>query len=338
MKRAALLLATAAAGFGAAWLSGTHPAEIIAYAAYPYVTATLLAIGLYGSAYGIDLTEARRDRRLILLAVTVGVLVKATLIGVVLALAWRDPLFLLLGIVVAQIDPLSVAAALGDGRMSGRARSLLAAWASFDDPLTVVLAVSAASVVGGLRGHPGDGVLAGLSAYAVELGANLALAVGAFLAYHYGPKRTWWRVGLLVLAAVVAVWQLWLLAIALVGLFLRPRRLAAALPTMVNIALGGAVLLLGALLIGGVDPLRGLTLGLAAFAAQWVVGGWLTRGLPTLDRAQLRLAQQNGITAIVLALKLEPTFRGVVAVVAPAIVVTNVTHLIANQRRVGKAQ
>ncbi|MCP2325004.1 hypothetical protein HDA40_003511 [Hamadaea flava] len=338
MKRAALLLATAAAGLAVAWLTGTQPTEIIAYAAYPYVTATLLAVGLYGSAYGIDLTEARRDRRLILLAVTVGVLVKATLIGVVLALTWRDPLFLLLGIVVAQIDPLSVAAALGDGRMSGRARSLLAAWASFDDPLTVVLAVSAASVVGELRGHPGDSLLAGLTAYAVELGGNLALAAGAFIAYQWGPKRNWWRVGLLILAAAVAVWQLWLLAIALVGLFLRPRRLAAALPALVNAALAGAVLLLGALLIGGVDPLRGLTLGLAAFAAQWVVAAWLTRGMPAVDQAHLRLAQQNGITAIVLALKLEPTFRGVVAVVAPAIVVTNVTHLIANQRRAVKAQ
>ncbi|NUR72084.1 MAG: hypothetical protein HOU81_14810 [Hamadaea sp.] len=338
MRRAAALLAMAALGFGAAWLTGTGPSEIIAYAAYPYVTAALLAVGLYGSAYGIDLIEARQDRRLILLAVTVGVLVKATLIGVVLALAWQDPLFLLLGIVVAQIDPLSVAAALGDGRMSGRARSLLAAWASFDDPLTVVLAVSAASVVGDLRGHPGDGLLAGLSAYAVELAANLALAAGAFVAYQWGPKKTWWRTGLLIVAAAVAVWQLWLLAIALVGLFLRPRRLAAVLPGAVNAALAGAVLLLGALLIGGFDPLRGLSLGLAAFAAQWVVAGWLTRGLPVLDRAQLRLAQQNGITAIVLALKLEPTFRGVVAVVAPAIVVTNVTHLIANQRRAVKAE
>jgi len=319
-----------AVGLAVAWLTGTRPDDIIEYAAYPYLTAGLLAIGLYGSTYGIDLTEARQDGRLIVLAVTLGVLGKAALIGGVLTLAWRDPLFLLLGIVVAQIDPLSVAAALG---MSDRARSVLAAWASFDDPLTVVLAISAASVVGNLRGHPGESIAAGLLAYAAELAANLALAAGAFLAYRLGPKRTWWQTGLLVLAAGVAVWQLWLLAIALIGLFVRPRWLAGVLPGLVNAALAGAVLLLGALLVGGVDPVRGLTLGLAAFAAQWVVAGPLTRGMPELDRTHLKLAQQNGITAIVLALRLEPTFRGVVAVVAPAILVTNVTHFIANRRR-----
>ncbi|NLT54698.1 MAG: hypothetical protein GXX79_09045 [Actinomycetales bacterium] len=53
-------------------------------------TSLLLAVGLYGSTYAIDLDEARRDRRLILLAVTLGVLVKAVLVGGVLALAQQN--------------------------------------------------------------------------------------------------------------------------------------------------------------------------------------------------------------------------------------------------------
>ena len=331
MRRVALLLVTVLGGLAAAWVTGADPDQIVTYSAYPFVTAALLAIGLYGSTYGIDLAHARRDGRLIFLAVTVGVVFKALLIGGVLALAWRDPLFLLLGIVVAQIDPLSVAAAIGDTRMSERAKAILAAWASFDDPLTVLLAVSAAGVVGSVRGHAGESIATGLLAYAGELAANLALAAGVFLAYRLGPKRSWWEAVLLVIAAAVAVWQLWLLAIALIGLFVRPRRLTAVLPRLVDVALGGALLLLGALLLGGVDPLRGLSLGLAAFAAQWVAAALLTRGLPAPDRRQLGFAQQNGITAIVLGLRLEPTFRGVISVVAPAILVTNVTHFIANR-------
>ncbi len=71
---------------------------------------TLLAIGLYGSTYGIDLAEARAHVRLILLAITVGVLFKAVLIGLPLWWLFDDPRYLILGVAVAQIDQLSVAA------------------------------------------------------------------------------------------------------------------------------------------------------------------------------------------------------------------------------------
>ena len=76
----------------------------------------------------------------------------------------------------------------------------------------------------------------------------------------------------------------------------------------------------------GIDPVSGLVLGLAAFSAQAVVAAALTRGLPRSDRVGLALAQQNGITAIILALWIEKTYPGAVAILGPAIVVVNLLH------------
>ncbi|HEY0664362.1 MAG TPA: cation:proton antiporter, partial [Thiobacillaceae bacterium] len=134
------------AGAVIAWATGLSAGDLPRTPAYLIGTAILLAIGLYGSTYAIDVASARHDRKLILTAVTVGVLVKAALIGSVVALAWQDPLFLLLGVVVAQIDPLSVAALMADERMSPRAKTILAAWSSFDDPITVILTVYVAAL------------------------------------------------------------------------------------------------------------------------------------------------------------------------------------------------
>ena len=287
-------------------------------------TALLLGIGLYGSTYGIELTELRRNRRIVVSAITVGVLMKAILIGGGLALAFRDPVFLILGVAVAQIDPLSVAALLGDARMSPRAKSILAAWASFDDPITVILAVYAGLVLSGI-----GGVGAGLRGYAVDLVLNLAFAAVAYLVWRLTRgHRVVALVGLAVLFAI-AVGQFLMLGLAIAGLFYRPG-LDRVIGHVTKAALAAAVLLLGVLLVGGIDPGRGAALGAAAFAAQVVVGWLLTRHMPRIDRLHLALAQQNGITAIILALRLESDYPGAVAVIAPAILVANTIFIVAN--------
>jgi hypothetical protein len=85
------------------------------------------------------------------------------------------------------------------------------------------------------------------------------------------------------------------------------------------------------LLIDGVQIWRGISLGIAAFAAQIVAAALLTIGMPRPDRWHLAFAQQNGITAIILALTLQIQFDGVVAVVAPAIITANLIHAAANR-------
>jgi hypothetical protein len=95
-------------------------------------------------------------------------------------------------------------------------------------------------------------------------------------------------------------------------------------------AYGTAALTLGTLLVGGIDLAAGLILGAAAYGAQIVVGAVLTRKLDRVDRISLALGQQNGVTAIILALSLEPMFPRAVGLVAPAIVTVNCLHFAAN--------
>ena len=45
----------------------------------------------------------------------------------------------------------------------------------------------------------------------------------------------------------------------------------------------------------------------------------------------IAFAQQNGITAIILALLFETYYSGTVAIVAPAIITINLLYLVANQ-------
>ncbi|MFD4834628.1 hypothetical protein ACFWPV_33045 [Streptomyces uncialis] len=346
---------------------------------YSAMAGLLLAVGLYGSTHEIDPGEIRQDLRALVWTVTLGVLLKAVLIAGVMIAAFREPEYLVLGIAVAQIDPLSVAAMNRSSRMSPRAKNLLSVWASFDDPVTVLLTLYFSVLAfrfSGRSGSPAAGPAGdGLAAYALSLGGNLllfAVAVGLW----WVPRRLWRRaldrertraampppgqdtpltspfprltdlLCLLLVAAVVAVaaQTMLMLAVAVLGLVVRVGRYAALVNRSVAVAFSVAAFVLGLLLVDGVSPWRGFVLGATAFGAQILIGLFaVPRLFPDLDRAdrvQLGLGQQNGITAIILALALEPDFPGTVAVVGPAILTVNTLHYTANgvwRRRQDKA-
>ena len=134
---------------------------------------------------------------------------------------------------------------------------------------------------------------------------------------------------------------------AIFSLFVRPSWLSGRLGDLLTkTALYGATFLLGMLLSGGVDVVGGLVLGAATYLSQVIVawgvvalGVWLT---PTKDNEKadrfsvrdvwhLALAQQNGITAIVLALVLQPSIPIAVSAISLAIVVVNIANFIFNE-------
>ncbi|MFD7549997.1 hypothetical protein ACFV0R_02800 [Streptomyces sp. NPDC059578] len=340
---------------------------------YPLLAGLLLALGLYGSTHEIDLREVRRDLRALVLTVTLGVLLKSALIAGVMVAAFQEPEYLVLGIAVAQIDPLSVAAMSRSSRMSPRAKNLLSVWASFDDPVTVLLTLYFSVLafrLSGRSGSPGTGPVGdGAGAYAASLGGNLLLLAAA-VGLWYLPGLLWRRaldrararsgrppapkgratpapfpglpglrdllcLFLVTAVLVVAAQTMLMLAVAVLGLVVRTGRHTALINHAVSVAFVLAALVLGLLLAGGVSPWRGLALGLAAFAAQALIGllvaPLLFRGLNRSDRVHLGLGQQNGITAIILALALEPDFPGTVAIVGPAILTINTLHYASNR-------
>jgi hypothetical protein len=302
---------------------------------FEYGTRVLLAIGLYGAVAGIHLDELRASRRLVLKAVTAGVIVKWLLIGGAFWLYFRHPYAFILGLAVTQIDPLSVAHLLGDPRhpLSARGRTILAAWSSFDDPVTVMLILLLVPLVVIDPSVPASESLAG---YGVSLVLTAALVLAALLLNRFARGSRTAAAAILVAAMAAAVALNLMLVPAVLGLFIRlpwKRTLAGA----VSGALVVATLLLGATFTSGIDPVSGLILGAAAFLAQAVVAAALTRGLPRSDRVGLALAQQNGITAIILALWIERTYPGAVAILGPAIVVVNLLHALGTytQNRLG---
>ncbi|WP_188187386.1 hypothetical protein [Nonomuraea sp. SYSU D8015] len=321
MARIWLLILVLLAGWGTARLAGVTGLETSE--TYLLASQLLLAVGLYGNTHDIDPAEARAHARLIVAAVTVGVVLKAALIAGVLYLFTGDPLALVLAVAVAQIDPLSVASVMGDSRLSPKARTILAAWASFDDPVTVVLSVYAAT----LAFSSGGITLSHLA----DLGWNAVFAGTAYVVWRLVRRGPAWLINLAAVAAVlVGAWTFLMLGLAAAGLFLRlpdGRRLAQA----VAVAFPLAAFLMGMLLVGGVAVAEGLLLGAVAFCAQGFAAVALTWGLPVIDRVRLALAQQNGVTAVILALVFERSLDGFVAVVAPAVVTVNLLHALANR-------
>ncbi|MFG2874704.1 hypothetical protein ACGFYU_06790 [Streptomyces sp. NPDC048337] len=322
------------------------PSALVGTRGYVFGAGLLLAIGLFGSTYGIDLKALREDLPGVLAAVTLGVVLKASLIAGVMVVAFGRPEYVVLGIAVAQIDPLSVAALGRGGRMSPRARSLLSAWASFDDPMTVLLTLYVAGYAYTAAGHEGAPAAAGGGAggYATGLAMNAALLGGVSLLWWAGrraaprlPSSPSGRragvalAGLLVVAMLVlAAANMLMLAVAVAGLLLRTAAFDKALDRAVGCAFLAAFLALGLFLAQGVDLLPGFVLGVAAFGAQAVVAlgvmPLFVRGLDRRDRIALGLGQQNGITAVLIALTLERDFPGTVATVGPAVITVNLLH------------
>ncbi|HKX24660.1 MAG TPA: hypothetical protein VJM46_05475 [Candidatus Saccharimonadales bacterium] len=304
---------------------------------YRPATSALLAVGLYASTHGIVIEQVKKHFRLILLAVTVGVIAKAFITGGLLWGLTGLPVFFVLGINIAQVDPLAVAA-LEKTKMSVLAMSLLGAWSSFDDPMTVLLGLYTPPLM--VAPAPGAEpiVAGGLGGYVLALGLNLAFALLVFLVWKFTRRSLsntllvlFAGYALLAMSFATAIMCLMMLGLAIIGLFLRPEKFDRVIDAAVKVALVLATLLLGMLLVYGINIWFGLMLGVVGYFAHTLVAIPLTRKLPWADRVNLAFAQQNGITAIILALLFEPSYPGTVAIIAPAIVVINTLHAICNK-------
>jgi hypothetical protein len=343
VKRLATTLGVAALGWAIARMLGLR--SIGDTPSYVLVATSLLGVGLFSSTYDIAIKDVRHNLRVVLTAVTVGVLAKAMLIAAIMYVIFRNPAYIAIGVAVAQIDPLSVAVMRHQTRLSARARTILSAWSAFDDPVTAILAVYlsavALHVAANNEGLP-SGIVSmpnGLPSAGMNVVGNVLLVAGAaavwallrWVARRYGreptsgPLRVAGSIILIVLVAI-SIDNFLMLGLALVGLFFRPG-IGPILRWITPAAFLIATFVLGMVLADGVSFTPGLVLGVAAFGSQVVVGMLVARKLPG-DRLRLALSQQSGITAIILALLLETVLPGTVAIVAPAILVVNTIHLI----------
>lgn len=320
---------------------GVRLHQVTSSSPYAKSIEALLSIGLFASTNKISRRELRQNVRVVLAAITFGVAVKALLAGSIMTLVYGSAGYLLLGVAVAQIDPLSVAANLQYSTMSSRARSILSAWASFDDPATVLLVAYLALVMLPRHGPPGGGALAGLGSGfdPRQIALNAALVAVAGLAWALlgpvgrdrggaGQRNVLLGLVLAGLIAVAVSFNL-LIGIAVCGLFFRPP-VEAVLSGVTGFASYAATFMLGMLLVTGVNVPAGVLLGMSVFGVQVLAGVIIGRRLPRGDRVTLALGQQNGLTAIVLALALQPYLPAAVGIIAIAILVVYVLHISSN--------
>jgi Sodium/hydrogen exchanger family len=345
VRRLLLVVALALAGLAVSAVvqgtSGVQVRQLDDSLFYQKCISALLTIGLFAAACGISRRELRRNARIVLLAVTLGVAFKAALVGGIMALAYGNVSFILLGIAVAQIDPLAVAATLRNSDMSARAKSILSAWASFDDPVTVLLVYAGSFAIPLARADPRGSLGGSEGSYLSQIVLNGALIAVAGAAWYVLAVRPGGRLSAscrlagqcLVLAGLLAVaaWYGLLIGITVCGLFFRPP-VSAVIERAVDFAFYAAAFLLGLLLITGVNAPAGILLGVSVFAVQVITALAVTPGLPRVDRTYLALGQQNGLTAIILGLALQPYLPQAVGIIAIAILTVNVMHIVSNSR------
>lgn len=317
---------------GIGWVAGSNATIAIPN----FIITTLLAIGLYAAATGINPAEARKDWKLIGYAISIGVVAKALIAGALCYLLTRNAATsIVAGVVFSQIDPLSVSAMQSSSQMSSRAKHIIHAWASFDDPVSVLLARYIVPLALGMFGISNAlGISAGLGTWLLQLLLNLLFAYLAYAAWRVLHKQSNHQIlerVLLVVSLVAAISFGLVLGIAIIGLFLRPV-LDKVVERIVQIAYGLAAIFIGTLLAPGINLSAGILLGMAAYATHYIVSEVLTRmqRLSKHDRLHLGLGQQSGITACNLILLFAPSIGGLAAICAPALVTVNVLHLVAN--------
>ncbi len=322
---------------------------------YMLIASSLLCVGLYFAVCGIDKDEAKEHWRVIAIAITLGVLLKYCIIAGCMLAITRDWRFAVLAMAVTQIDPLSVAAMSGKDRLNDRTRTVLNAWAATDDPMTTILTPVAMGVAGYISHGQATTVktswqdmlvdllplaavllLVGLTAWRQKSGFTIASSLRKAHG-HEATKNTAVTMSL-VIGAPTRLFSL----PAWVGWAYRPAWTAneKLVGRILAATLYSATFLLGILLADSHNFSGGILLGVVTFcsqgAATWCVLGAAARfsGQPSVfslrDTCQLALGQQNGITAILLALVLEPTTQDAVATIALAIVTINVLNFTTN--------
>ncbi|MFJ4282525.1 hypothetical protein [Streptomyces massasporeus] len=144
---AVLLGALGALALGTLIGLAADPSPLVGTTGYVVATGLLLAVGLYGSTYGIDLADLRRDLRGVVAAVTLGVVLKAGMISGVMAFAAQ-------AVVAVLLMPLFVRGLsrrdrilLGIGQQNGLTAVLLALTLERDFPKTVGIVAPAVVTV-----------------------------------------------------------------------------------------------------------------------------------------------------------------------------------------------
>lgn len=284
------------------------------------LASSLLALGLYLSVLGIDRQMFSEDAARISAAVGVGVLAKAVAVFAVVRLFLPATEAAALALVFSQVDPLSTGVSLLDRAISARARSFLLSWASFDDPVTTILAVGLLGVAGTAIGS----ALPTLWAWIVQ--AALLLVLGTLSKKLPAFASAMLAITVIGLAAYAGTF----LATAVLGLVYRPVQVADRAEQIVAPLYLAAITLTGLAVTQVELWIQGVGVAAVAFATHFLISKQLTSGFSSYERLKIGLGHQSGLTALVLVLTFETRGIDVLQIAAPGILASIVIHLVSN--------
>ena len=293
-------------------------------AIFDIFSSIALLIGLYGSVYGIERQKLLENKNIIGLAVTIGVILKILIIGLFLYIITGQILSFLLATIIAQIDPLSVSS-LENNKLSPRGNSILSAWASFDDPMTIIISLWISSTIIGIQFD----FINMFTTLGKDIFLNFLLATITFLLYTKIKNQNLYQLFLLMIVFLFSLVFKLFLGIAIVAIFLRPK-IDKEINFLIKIALAYVSIIMGILIVGGVNVYEGIILGILTVIAQFITSWILTKDLLFTDRIQLSIAQQSGITAITLAVYFSHFNNMIVGTISIAIITINSLYFILN--------
>jgi len=293
-----------------------------------FISDFALAVGLYGSVYGIDVNTLKKNMEVVFLAITIGVILKIALIGGILWLYMDSPVAFLLAAIIAQIDPLSISALEKSKYLSKDGETILRAWSSFDDPITIIISLWLAMFI---YVHGDSDFNITISTAATTFYYNLFMAVVIYFLWRFlrPLNKIVTCISLLIISFFLAIYFELFLGLAVIALFVRPP-LYDKENIIIFITLLIVSLILGLLISNGINLIVGLILGILTIISQAVVSFFLTEKMSFNDKVKLSFAHQSGITAISLSLYFIQYDSLLIQSISVAIITINFGYIISN--------
>ncbi len=267
-----------------------------------------IAIGLYINIVSIDTEIFKSNLKSIFQVIVLGVPLKIILPGFLLAYFSPSvaPIAYLCATVIAQIDPIAASHSLEYSNISKKSETILRAWSSFDDPITVLFAFYIFLPIILL-------VDFNLNEYLLKIFRDIITCIVAYFLYKiYDTKfiipRTY-KIFIETIAIIAiitySIFSASFLLPAAVGLFIRP--FAAEKLTKINSAIFYfSVIILGLLSANlSLDWNSGLILAVSTFFLAQVIVTVLFLRDSTASKARVMFGHQNGMTAMLLTVAIE---------------------------------
>lgn len=303
-----LCIISAGLGLAAYWLAIVFG---ISAKSIPYLQEMMyaaIAMGLYINVLSIDPTLFKKCLGSIIKVVFIGVPIKIILPGYLLTFFSPKiaPIAYLCATVIAQIDPIASAQSLKHSKMSKKSETVLRAWSSFDDPITVLFAFYVfIPIIFVAKYNFGE--------YLVRLTIDVIVCFLVYYIYIIYNNQSFINNRVKRIIEVITIICILFYSIlsgsfllpAVIGLFIRPFE-SENLTKVTSAIFYFSVIIIGLLSANmHLDWLSGLILAISTFFLAQVLVTLLFLKDSIESKARVMFGHQNGMTAVILTVAIE---------------------------------